>query len=109
QFLREKTNDALVRHRTALAFHRTFWVYVNFTDPSVKRQERFCYEQSHRLLQQLHDQEPNNPRYQYDLAAVEVTGGWFSYGTAAEIEQHYRRTIALLEPMVQDPPNNVSL
>ena len=106
--LSENARDPVVRHRTAMGFHRMAWALNDLPDPNDPERELVLRSEAHRLLDELHEQYPGTAIYAFDLAAVEITLGWFR-PRGPQTDKHFQRAIELLEPLAANPPRDLTL
>jgi serine/threonine protein kinase/Flp pilus assembly protein TadD len=99
--LRTSPQDPAIRYRLAIALYRTSFLLGNGTKEQIEARD-----EASKLLIGLHEQFPKDAKYAYHLAAVEISRAWFA---GAEMESHCRVAIKLLEPLVANPPPDLSL
>ncbi len=99
--LRTSPQDPAIRYRLAIALYRT-----SFLLAGGAREQTEARDEATRLLRGLHEQFPSDSKYAYHLAAVEISCAWFAN---ADTESHCREAIKLLEPLVANPPTDLSV
>jgi len=108
EFLESNPTDPMIRHRAALAYHRVAWTLTDLPDPDDVGRESRERNEAFRLIRELHDEFPDNPIYQFDLAMVEMPLIW-AHPKVTEREPRFRRNIEMLERLIANPPSNLTL
>ncbi|MGH7139558.1 MAG: tetratricopeptide repeat protein, partial [Pirellulales bacterium] len=107
-FLDEKGTDPIVRHRVARALHRMAWSLNDIPDRNDPGKELRFRAEALRLLQELHEEFPQNSLYQFELATELITYLCFK-PIGPETEDGFWRAIQLLEPLAANPGPDLTL